>query len=77
MTSTVAGPRARSSSAAARMSARGEEPLSASLSVMKPSSNWLGVSTSATGMTVERYFGGMAGLTKQPEVALPMTGSQV
>ena len=44
---------------------------------MKPSSNWLGVSTSATGMTVETYFGGIAGLTKQPEVALPMTGSQV
>ena len=77
VTSTVEGPSARTSSAAARTSSSAEAPLSASLSVMKPSSNWLGVSTSATGITVERYFGGIAGFTKQPDVALPMTGSQV
>ena len=59
------------------MSSSDEGPLRPSRSVMKPSSNWLGVSTSATGITVERYFGGIAGFTKQPEVALPMTGSQV
>ena len=34
----------------------------ASVSVRKPSSNWLGVSTSATGTTGRRNFGGIAGL---------------
>ena len=45
--------------------------------VRKPSSNWLGVITSAAGTTRSRMIGGMAGSTKQPERALPMTGSQV
>ena len=45
--------------------------------VRKPSSNWLGVMRSATGTTRSRMIGGMAGSTKQPDVAFPITGSQV
>ena len=47
------------------------------MSVRKPSSNWLGVIRSATGTTRSRMIGGIAGSTKHPLVALPITGSQV
>ena len=42
-----------------------------------PSSNWFGVTRSAAGTTRSRSSAGMAGLTKQPDRALPITGSQV
>ncbi len=73
VTSTVDGPSARAASADSRVEARS----SGSVSVRKPSSNWLGVMMSATGTTCSRMIGGIAGSTKQPLVALPITGSQV
>ena len=47
------------------------------MSVRNPSSNWLGVMRSAFGTTRSRMIGGIAGSTKQPDVALPITGSHV
>ena len=47
-----------------------------SVPVRKPSSNWLGVMMSAAGTTRSRSSTGMAGSTKQPDFALPITGSQ-
>ena len=43
--------------------------------VRKPSSNWFGVMMSAAGTTRSRRSTGIAGATKQPDFALPMTGS--
>ena len=51
--------------------------VSGSVPVRKPSSNWFGVITSAAGTTRSRSSSGIAGFTKQPDLALPMTGSQV
>ena len=51
--------------------------VSGDVSVRKPSSNWFGVMTSACGTTCSRMIGGIAGSTKQPLVAFPITGSQV
>ena len=66
------GPMARASSTEARVESRSP----GSVSVRKPSSNWFGVMRSAFGTTFSRRSTGIAGWTKQPEVALPMTGSQ-
>ena len=46
-----------------------------SVPVRKPSSNWLGVMMSACGTTRSRSSTGIAGATKHPDFALPMTGS--
>ena len=73
MTRIVDGPIARARSALASTSSSE----CGSVSVRKPSSNWLGVSTSATGTTCDRMTGGISGFTKQPDLALPMTGSHV
>ena len=71
VTSTVEGPIARAASTEASVESRS----SGSVSVRKPSSNWLGVIRSARGTTFSRSRTGIAGCTKQPDVALPITGS--
>ncbi len=49
--------------------------LSGSVPVRKPSSNWFGVMMSAAGTTRSRRRIGMAGATKHPDLAFPITGS--
>ena len=73
VTRIVEGPIARARSADASVSSRE----SGDVSVRNPSSNWLGVMMSAFGTTRSRMIGGIAGSTKQPDVALPITGSHV
>ena len=73
VTSTVDGPIAIAASAEASVDSR----LSGCVPVRNPSSNWFGVMMSACGTTCSRMIGGIAGSTKQPLVALPITGSQV
>ncbi len=71
VTSTVEGPIARARSADASVSST----LAGSVPVRKPSSNWFGLMMSAIGTTLSRSSTGISGATKQPDLALPMTGS--
>ena len=71
MTRTVRGPIARAASTEASVDFRS----AGSVPVRYPSSNWFGVMMSATGTTRSRRRSGIAGATKQPDLALPMTGS--
>ena len=71
VTSTVDGPIARAASTAASVDSRS----AGSVPVRNPSSNWFGVIRSALGTTRSRSSTGMSGWTKQPLLALPMTGS--
>ena len=72
VTSTVRGPIAWAMSTEMSVSSR----VCGSVSVRKPSSNWLGVMRSACGTTFSRSSTGIDSWTKQPEASLPMTGSQ-
>ena len=72
VTSTVAGPRERTSSTASSTS----DTVRVSRPARKSSSKWLGVITSAAGTTWSRIISGMPGRTNMPRPTSPITGSQ-